>query len=85
MTDEIYDKASKIKGKINDLKTELKIYRKMTYKYSHLKMLPTFFRHDEGYFSDFVKKYIVRDDIKAEIIKLMEEEIQKLEKEYEEL
>ncbi len=85
MTNDIYDKANKIRNKLTETKSELKIFKEVIYKDGYVELIPSLGIRDYYCISHFVADYIKRDNIAAEIIKIMKEEIQKLEKEFEEL
>lgn len=84
MTDEIYDKASKIHSKLEETKYELGAFKRLIDKNGYVELVPEL-GYDHWGISYFVSDYLKRKNVTTEIIKLIEDEIQKLEKEFEEL
>ena len=85
MTNEIYDKAGKIKQKLFETERELKIFKNVIYRNGCVKLFPELYAHGASCISHFVSDYLKRENVATEIIEIMEAEIQKLQKEYAEL
>ncbi len=84
MTDEVYYKAREIYDKLYKTKYELGAFKRLINKNGYVELIPEL-GNDHFGISNFVSDYIKRKNVATEIIKIMEEEIQKLQKEYEEL
>ena len=84
MTNEIFDKACKIQCELEKATYELGAFKRLLDKDGYVELIPEL-GNDHFGISNFVSDYIKRKNVATEIIKIMEEEIQKLQKEYEEL
>ena len=90
MTNEIYHKAREIRCKLEEATYELGAFKRFIYVNGNVKLIPcedgiSHFVSDYLKISHFVSDYLKRENVATEIIEIMEAEIQKLQKEYEEL
>lgn len=84
MNNKTYDKAREIQRKLEETTYELGAFKRLIYKNGYVELIPELGNEHWG-ISNFVSDYLKRKNVETEIIKLMEDEIQKLKKEFEEL